>query len=122
MNKKPLKPCKKFGCGNLTRNRYCNEHQDEQTKQNRYYDRYSREERTVRFYASAAWKRLRELIKIRNNGLCQLCLKDKRIVIGTIVDHIIPIKVNWSLRLDEDNLQLLCQACHNKKTAEESRR
>ncbi|MFS1513957.1 HNH endonuclease [Chengkuizengella sp. SCS-71B] len=36
-----------------------------------------------------------------------------------MVDHITPIKEDWSLRLDLCNLQSLCHCCHNKKTAEE---
>ncbi|MGG3452046.1 HNH endonuclease signature motif containing protein [Domibacillus aminovorans] len=32
-----------------------------------------------------------------------------------VVDHIIPIKIDWSLRLSLDNLQSLCQSCHNIK-------
>ena len=119
MNKKPLKPCNKFGCKELTRERYCEQHKVEQTNSNRYYDRYSRSERTRRFYSSGAWQKLRALIKIRDNGLCQSCLADKRIVVGTIVDHIVPIKVEWTLRLTESNLQLLCHSCHELKTAEE---
>lgn len=121
MNKKPLRPCSKFNCSNLTHTRYCDEHKQEFTKNNRYYDRYHRSDRTKKFYHSAAWKRARELIKIRDNGLCQSCLGDRRLTVGTIVDHVIPVKVNWNLRLTEDNLQLLCQGCHNKKTAEEQK-
>ena len=122
MNRKPLKPCSKFGCHELTRLRYCPAHQDEQAKQTRQYDRYARDSKTVRFYSSTAWKKLRAMIKVRDNGLCQSCLADKHIVIGTIVDHIIPIKVDWNLRLTESNLQLLCHSCHEKKTAEEQKR
>lgn len=121
LNQKPLRPCSKFGCGNLSRSRYCEEHTQEHAVQTKQYDRFARDERTVRFYSSTAWKRLRETVKIRANGLCSMCLDDKRIVVGVIVDHIIPVKVNWRLRLVEDNLQLLCRSCHNKKTAEESK-
>ncbi|MDO6448097.1 HNH endonuclease [Oceanobacillus profundus] len=38
------------------------------------------------------------------------------------VDHIIPVKVDWSLRLDINNCQPLCHDCHNKKTAEDKRK
>ncbi|MEK4024470.1 HNH endonuclease [Sporosarcina sp. FSL W7-1283] len=122
VNQKPLRPCNQYGCSNLTRKRFCDSHSDSQTQQTRDYDRYGRDSKTKAFYNSTAWRKLRAMIKIRDNGLCQMCLVDKRIVIGTIVDHIIPIKVDWQLRLTENNLQLLCHSCHNKKTAEDEKR
>ncbi len=119
MNSKPLRPCNKPGCGQLTRDGYCDQHKTAKAENNRYYDKYHRSDRSKQFYHSAAWKRARDLIRIRDNGLCIECLNQKRITVGTIVDHIIPIKQNWNKRLDEDNLQLLCQSCHNKKTGSE---
>lgn len=118
-NKRPLKPCSKCGCRNLTTSRYCDEHRNEWQSQERYYDRHQRNKKSDTFYHSAAWKKARNVIKVRDNGLCQECLRDKRITIGTIVDHIIPLKQDWHKRLDESNLQLLCQSCHNKKTGTE---
>ena len=115
MNQKPLRPCNKIGCNQLTRDRYCEAHTNEQAIQTKQYDRYARDEKTVRFYSSNAWKKLRAVIRVRDNGLCQACLKDKRLVAGTLVDHIIPIKQDWSLRLTESNLQLICHSCHEKK-------
>ena len=119
MNKRPLKPCNKPGCPNLTHTTYCEQHQKTKAENNRYYDKYHRTDRSKKFYHSSAWKKVRKLIKVRDNGLCQECLDNKRITVGTIVDHIIPLSVDWNKRLDEDNLQLLCQSCHNKKTAED---
>ncbi|MFD2446393.1 HNH endonuclease [Bacillus sp. CGMCC 1.16607] len=118
-NSRPLRPCNRQGCGQLTYDGYCDQHKQVKTENNRYYDKYHRSDRTKQFYHSATWKRARELIKIRDNGLCVQCLNEKRITLGTIVDHIIPVKLDWNKRLDEDNLQLLCQSCHNKKTGME---
>lgn len=118
-NQKPLRPCNKPGCSQLTRAGYCEQHKTTKADNHRYYDKYQRNKKHDRFYHSATWKRARDLIRIRDNGLCVECLNDKRITVGTIVDHIIPIKQNWNKRLDEDNLQLLCQSCHNKKTSSE---
>ncbi|MEK5422043.1 HNH endonuclease signature motif containing protein [Viridibacillus sp. FSL R5-0477] len=53
--------------------------------------------------------------------MCVSCFNDNRLVPGYIVDHIIPIKVNWLKRLDLDNLQYLCLSCHNKKTFEDKK-
>jgi 5-methylcytosine-specific restriction enzyme A len=119
---KPLKPCSKPNCPNLTYETYCDQHRNARAENNRYYDKYNRSDRSKKFYHSSAWKKVRELIKIRDNGLCQHCLSDKRITVGTIIDHIVPITDDWNKRLEEDNLQLLCQSCHNKKTAEDSMR
>ncbi|MEC2504384.1 HNH endonuclease, partial [Bacillus cereus] len=44
------------------------------------------------------------------------------IKIGDVVDHIIPIRVDWSKRLEPSNLQTLCHACHNKKTKEDEKK
>ncbi|QOY37054.1 HNH endonuclease [Anaerobacillus isosaccharinicus] len=120
--KKPLKPCSKSHCPNLTYETYCDQHKSVKAENNRYYDKYHRSDRSKKFYHSKAWKRVRELIKIRDNGLCRHCLENKRITVGTIVDHIIPLEQDWDKRLHEDNLQLLCQSCHNKKTAEDTRK
>lgn len=119
MNSKPLRPCNKPGCSQLTQAGYCEQHKTTKADNHRYYDKYQRNKKHDQFYHSAAWKRARDLIRIRDNGLCIECFNAKRITVGTIVDHIIPIKQNWNKRLDEDNLQLLCQACHNKKTGSE---
>ena len=35
------------------------------------------------------------------------------------VDHIIPLSVDRSKRLDIDNLQCLCRSCHKRKTDED---
>lgn len=118
-NQRPLKPCSKFGCRNLTTSRYCEQHKAEFENQNRYYDLNLRNKKHDRFYHSNPWKKAIEIVKIRDKGLCQHCLKEKRLVIGTIVDHIIPLSVDWDKRLNEDNLQLLCLGCHNIKTKED---
>ncbi|WP_257143356.1 HNH endonuclease [Bacillus cereus] len=46
-------------------------------------------------------------MRCRSNGI---------IKIGDVVDHIIPLLVDWSRRLEPNNLQTLCHACHNQKT------
>ena len=119
MNKRPLKPCSHPSCNQLSQFNYCDAHKPDKSDTHRYYDRFKRNKKHNSFYHSAAWKKCRDYIKARDTGLCQHCLADKKITVGTIVDHIIPLKVDWSKRFDESNLQLLCLACHNKKTAED---
>ena len=66
----------------------------------------------------AAWDRTRKRIFDRDEGLCQNCLKHGRPTPGTDVDHKLPKAQGGG---DEDeNLQLLCRACHREKTARES--
>ena len=65
---------------------------------------------------------MRELIYRRDHGLCVQCRSNGIIKIGDVVDHIIPIRVDWSKRLEPINLQTLCHACHNKKTKEDEKK
>ncbi|PEN91517.1 HNH endonuclease [Bacillus cereus] len=59
---------------------------------------------------------MREFVYRRDHGLCVRCRSNVIIKIGDVVDYIIPIRVNWSRRLDPVKLQTLCLACHNQKT------
>lgn len=119
MARRPLKPCHEIGCNNLTRSKYCETHEHKQADDHRFYDRYIRDKKTTNFYKSKSWRLVREQALIRDKGLCQHCLKNKKITMADMVDHIVPIKVNWDLRLKLSNLQSLCNACHNSKTAED---
>jgi 5-methylcytosine-specific restriction enzyme A len=102
------------------------------TERHKLYDKHRRDKKSTAFYKSKEWRVLSNKVYIKQKGMCQECLKNKRMVTGTvdkngkfkrnIVDHIIPIKVDWSKRLDESNLQVLCLPCHNKKTAEDKER
>ena len=65
---------------------------------------------------------MRELIYRRDHGLCVQCRSKDIIKIGDVVDHIVPIRVDWSKRLEPSNLQTLCHACHNKKTKEDEKK
>jgi 5-methylcytosine-specific restriction enzyme A len=128
MPNRPLRPCNKIGCRNLTRETYCNEHkhlaeQRQRSRRNdKEYDKYKRNQQARAFYHSREWELLRQAALARDHYLCQHCLQHNRITRATIVDHIVPIAVDWNRRLDISNLQSLCQACHNRKTAEDKRR
>lgn len=65
------------------------------------------------FYNSKEWKILRKNKWESSNGLCEKCLEKGIVKSGVEVHHKIPIKKNWSKRLDYDNLILLCKECHN---------
>ena len=115
---KPKKPCAKPGCPNLTDGRYCEEHQEEAEKRkaesNRFYDKHVRDKQAEAFYKSKAWVAARQQALIRDNYLCQECLKQGRITRADTVHHKIELKRDWSKRLQIDNLVSLCTECHNR--------
>jgi len=78
------------------------------------------------FYESKKWMKIRDEVRKRDKMTCQRCGKFGR---GRfIVDHIEPVSIaDLKLNNEEklyglDNLQLLCQQCHNEKTAEDERK
>ncbi len=72
-----------------------------------------------KFYNSSAWKKLSEYIRVSRNFTCEECGE-----YGSQVHHkieITPDNINdTSITLNEDNLQLLCEECHNKKRLKET--
>lgn len=72
----------------------------------------------TKFYQSSAWRRLRAE-KIARNPLCEECHKMGIIEQGTVVDHIVPINQGGA-PLSLDNLQTLCDRCHNRKSGREA--
>jgi 5-methylcytosine-specific restriction enzyme A len=124
--KKPFKPCNKIGCNNLTRDRYCVVHIDEQQKKERQYDREVRNQEHVKFYNSKEWKSVRLQALMRDNYLCVKCRANGKLTSVMnkkgVVDHIVELQDNWGLRITLSNLQTLCHACHNVKTEEERKK
>ena len=70
------------------------------------------------FYNSKAWRMTRKFY-IKANPLCEQCTREGRTTGGQMVDHIKPVSIGGS-RLEQSNLQTLCNSCHNKKSANES--
>lgn len=68
-------------------------------------------------YTSLEWRRFVAGIKRRRGRYCQRCGSTKR-VIG---DHIVEVK-DGGAPFDPGNIELLCQACHNRKTAQQRAR
>lgn len=71
------------------------------------------------FYSSAAWIKLRNCYRM-NNPLCEECNRNGKVVHMKIVDHIRPIREGGE-PLDYNNLQSLCDSCHNAKSGRERR-
>ncbi len=64
-----------------------------------------------------AWRKLREQVIKRYQGLCQSCLANNRTYPGNEMDHILSNAAGGQEELN--NLQLLCKSCHQHKTAAE---
>lgn len=120
--KKAFNICYQVGCNNLCKGRYCEKHTIVQEEKDKQYRRNEKPRRNKAFYDSKEWKRLRKMAMARDNGLCVSCLKKDRIVLAAVVDHIAEIIDAPELKLTLDNLQCLCHACHNQKTADERRK
>lgn len=63
------------------------------------------------------WDKLRLVILERDEGLCQICIKEDVITRATHIDHIVP-KAKGGTNA-HSNLQALCKRCHDRKTATE---
>ncbi len=107
---KPKSPCCYPGCPELTHERYCEKHKGQAARE---YNRYARDDNSKKFYNSSAWRRL-AAEQLKKEPLCVMCLKEGRARPAEIADHIKPIREGGA-KLDIDNLQSLCRACHNKK-------
>lgn len=80
-----------------------------------------------KFYHTAAWRKTRSTF-IRTFPLCALCEENGITTIATVVDHIQQINPRnafdtmngkYGHPLDWENLQSLCEKCHNTKSAKE---
>lgn len=110
----------------------CDVCSNKQKSRHTLYDKHARNQDSKAFYHSKQWRVLSDQVYNDQHGLCQMCLEEKKITTGTydsngkfkrnIVDHIIPITVDWSKRLVKSNLWVLCQRHHNVKTAEDRKK
>ena len=122
MNKKPLKPCKHYGCPNLTRETYCEQHKykakQKESERQKYYDknvRYKRDKKYADFYRSKEWENLRNYILSVHNGIdVYAYYVDKEIVIANTVHHIEELKENWNKRFDIYNLFPTSEGNHSR--------
>ncbi|MCP4595746.1 HNH endonuclease signature motif containing protein [Neptuniibacter sp.] len=114
MPRRAPKACRVQGCGGLATasHGYCDKHSDRAKAWSRG--------RGGRGRGGREWRRIREQIKERANGLCEECLRHGRLTPGQVCDHVVPEAEGGTTT--DDNLQWLCQSCHDKKTQEESRR
>lgn len=118
----PLRKCLHPSCRKLIPfdERYCEQHSK---TVNQEYDqaRKRNNPKYIKFYRTTAWKSVRKVALLRDDGLCQLCLVDGIITEAQMVDHIIPVLVDWEKRLELNNLQSLCYSCHARKTSDDKK-
>lgn len=88
--------------------------QKPQKKNDNFYDAERR-----KIYNSERWRRLRAW-KFASNPLCEMCLKDNKVVPAEDIHHIVSFMSTddttqrYSLAYDFDNLMSLCKQCHQK--------
>jgi 5-methylcytosine-specific restriction endonuclease McrA len=82
-----------------------------------YFNKKPKRKRHDPFYDLQRWRKL-TVSHRKTEPLCRLCMARGIVTPGTLVDHIVPINQGGS-RWDEDNLQTLCDRCHQIKRAGE---
>lgn len=108
-----MKYCEFDGCRNrIEKGRYCEDHSFSKKRKRKHQKRkeiYHHEHKS--FYNSQAWKALGEFVYEREDGCCQRC---GRFVFGRQAHrhHVVPIKKNPHLKLEPNNIRLLCPKCH----------
>ena len=97
-----------------TNEKYCSVCAVKANNRHKEYKLYRKDKEEQKFYNSTNWRKKREHIKDRDNGLCLVCLYNKEIKSMDTVHHIEELKDNWNRRYDEDNLISVCESCHQK--------
>lgn len=118
MPNKPARPCSVAACPNLVQGEipYCPKHKHLAPTGWGAKKDLPRQ----KFYHRKRWRKLSALYR-KSNPVCVQCAKQGRTVPADVVDHITPI-LDGGDPYDEDNLQSLCNSCHNSKTAKENAR
>ena len=100
---------------------YCDKHVGKVNQvYNRYYD--TKDKKYKDFYNSRGWINTRQVALIDDDWLCQVCKSKGVVKVADMVDHTVPVKENWDMRLELSNLKSMCWGCHNKKTADDKKK
>ena len=111
MPRKPMKPCTKAWCPNLTSGMFCKQHQMEE---NARYEKYDRDPAVRRRYGRT-WKCIRDSY-VKTHPFCELCYEKGVIKPVEEVHH--KILLAESGTHERSNLISLCKSCHSKIHAE----
>ena len=111
MASKPLRPCKRPGCPELTREGWCPAHRPKhQRRESAAYHGW---------YSLAVWTDRLRPAQLLREPFCRECARRGLRVRATVVDHVRPFRGDWALFVDPANHQSLCKRCHDRKTAQE---
>lgn len=114
----PNRPCKKPGCGALTKKGFCEDHADEAGKRKyvkaKQYD--TRRDPNVKIMLNSKRYKETRLRQLRKYPLCAICSRPGKLKKATVLDHKIPHKGDVKLFWDTKNHQSLCVSCHSTKT------
>ncbi|WP_051951444.1 HNH endonuclease signature motif containing protein [Flavobacterium sp. ASV13] len=80
---------------------------------------FGREDKDDEFYNSRRWRNFRKSY-LERNPLCVHCERDGYVTAATVADHKVRMKAGGEA-FEESNIQALCEKCHNRKSAAESR-
>lgn len=131
---KPMKQCNHVTCRRLIPfdQGYCNQHIKVKAREhklsrreiNRSYDDKRKQEapHIHAFYQSKRWEKLSRQVKVRDDFMCQECLRNNQYTPADVTDHIIEIKDDWDNGWNTKTMESLCHDCHNFKTRRESKK
>lgn len=106
---KPLKPCRRPGCGALTREGYCPAHRPRQAARRESAEWHG-------WYGLPVWTDDLRTTQLLKEPFCRVCAQAGHRVRATDVDHIVDHKGDWKKFTDRNNLESLCHSCHSRKT------
>ena len=69
----------------------------------------------VKFYQSPGWRKVRQLVLIRDNHECQACKRAGKVGKAENVHHIKEVKKYPELALVISNCEGICISCHNEE-------
>ena len=71
-------------------------------------------------YSTHQWRRLRAMV-LTDQPLCRYCQQMGQLTPATVCDHIKPVRLHPELAFEYDNLQPMCERCHNGIRAQEDK-
>lgn len=114
MAQKPLRPCRKPGCPELTRDGWCHKHKTE-PRQARRKDSAAYHS----WYSKRIWTEHLRPDQLTREPFCRVCAARGIRTRATVVDHVVPFRGDWGLFVSPSNHQSLCKFHHDQKTARE---
>lgn len=91
--------------------------QPHQKKVNKKQPQTGRTVNNSKKYQTQKWRRFRKRC-LELSPLCVHCKAKGETTAANVLDHIIPIRLGGEMYA-VDNVQTLCNSCHNKKSAKE---